>query len=307
MRSGWILLGLWLLSGTQDGRRPTALDPSGAFYTAPWALPGGVVAESSLGPIDFATYARYRVGEPDPGRLADLAFDLFLEAECKERGLARSAVALARGMVTQRLVGSGRSLEESAPALRRRFLTEALRKQRVDALIMADRVVGEGEVRALFERRYGIDGERLVLRHLLASGQRAEQRVAAWQQALAAADVDLWSLLAQSDDPRTRRQLADPAQRERAGLLDRSAAYRYGTTLLEAARGLEPGGAWSEPVRTRRGLHLVQLVQRQVTNYVEHQESLRRELRHGAPSPGEVADLRERLFTKYRYLPHRAR
>ena len=309
-------------NGIGQERAPIGrLDPSGAFFSAPFTeKPAGVIIKSTAGSIDSSTYLRYLAARLGTRYLDDLAYDFLLGHECRTRGLARGASRLARGLAAQRFMGSGRKADADRTAeMRRKFAIESLRKMRIDALVRADRKVTDGELRELFHRRYGVNGERVSMRHVLVSFAATRRRLeaagaGAGDQAVEAAAMKraeqllarlktgtrFEGLLPGSDDRTTRSQLADPSQAAEAGLLTGYVHPRYGKGIGDAARDLDVGQV-SPLVRGRLGVHLVRLQSRKMTKLKAVAEALRRELRAERVSTSEALTLKRKLFEKYEY------
>ncbi len=248
----------------------------------------------------------------------DHLFDVLLARECRVRGLARSAPLLARGMATQRLHETGRDLSKNNDDLRRKFIAEALRELRIDALVSADRTRDPKAVKALFDHRYGVGGVRVSVRQILVSfaatkdrlataGEPADDtatRAAARKRAQELrmeiqAGRDFASLLAKSDDRITRRLLRDPARSASAGFLKGYNYTRYGENFASVVRGMGVGEV-SAPVESNVGFHLVHLVDREITRFEDVEARLRQEVGRRRATPPEVLALRKALFGKYR-------
>jgi hypothetical protein len=295
------------------------LDASRGFYHPERAAqPNTVLGELDGEPITMATYLRYLAARDGQRALRELAFDLALERACRERNLASSAPVLARTLATSRLADSGRIGGDGEPALRLQFLNEALRQQRIDALVRADRVATDGELQALFERRYGPGGVKLRARHVLVAFAATQRRLAAGggesdahtvrtaaqaraqelRERLGADGPTFTELLAQSDDRATRSALADSEQTSRAGFLTRADLQRLGVTVQNVLAALDPGGI-SAPVLSDRGFHLLELLERTTTQLEDVAPALRKELLAGSATEAEIRALRAVLLAKY--------
>ncbi len=323
-RLGVPLLGIALVAcaqgsnpSTQSGR----LDPTQAFYYPAFgAQPKQVLAETAAGSIDAQTYLRYLTARHGTRFVEDLAFDILLARECKARGLAKSAPLLARSTAASRFHESGRRQSNDLDgSLRRKFANEALRELRIDALVAADRATDDNAMRALFDRRYGVGGQRVQVRQILVSLAATKDRLAAAgentdhaavraaarkrAQALHAELVlgsDFASLLSRSDDRTTRRLLRDPARKARAGFLEGYNYQRYGDSFANAVRAMDIG-AFSAPLESTVGYHLVHLVDRNTTRFADVAAALKTELGRGPAKPSEALGLRKALLAKYRF------
>ncbi len=297
------------------------LDPSHAFYYPADMLPvedGRVLAETSIGEVREGQLRRYQAGRGAAGSLDDLIFDLLLVAECRERGLGAAAPLLARSAAAQRYLASGRKQESSGDRKQqRKFANDALRNNRIDALVRADRKIPEPAIRALFERRYGPGGRRLLLcqiflsfkssaEQLRAMGKPSDRAAAKIFTAARAeaicqqlqAGESFTSLLSESDHAATRAALADPETVASAGQLWDTELQRLGSRVTGAFPELDIGEV-SGLLESRVGIHLFQVLRVKSTDFDEVEEQIQRELLHGPASESEVRDLRRSLARKY--------
>lgn len=315
-----ILLAGLLLSWSGDApqERPAVgpLDGSGAFFRPPYTTDAdSVVAHTKAGAVLGSTYVRYLAARFGDRYLEDLVFDDLLARECKERKLAGNAPLMARSLATQRFHGAGREIgSDPRGDLRRKFANEELRRLRAHALAGVDRAVDPVAIDELFNRRFGVGGQKVKVRQVLVSSHATRLRLGD-EATDAAVDVaarsraeqlrarlqkgDPWiEVLKESDDRTARRLLRDPEQREKAGLLDGYNYRRYGAGFAKVVRGLEIGVV-SDPVKTTTGYHLVQVISRKTTRLKDVLGVLRRELRSRPASQSDIARLKNRLFEKY--------
>ena len=300
----------------QERRGPGPLDPSGAFFHPAWAsAEDAVMAETRDGPIAAASYLRYLAGKFGDRYVSDMVFDMLLVRECRRLKLARNAPLIAKSLATQRYHGAGRSAADDPEGdMRRKFANEELRRMRVHAIVGAVRAQDPAAVEELFNRRHGVDGEKVRVRQVLVSRTATRRRlgvdatdtavnVAARSRAeslrarLLAGDA--WpDVLAESDDRTTRALLKDPSSRDEAGFLKGYNYRRFGHGFAELVRGLEVG-AVSDAFKSDMGYHVVQVVSRKRTRLKDVIGALRTELRARPASPAESEILRKRLFKEY--------
>ncbi|MCA8972061.1 MAG: hypothetical protein KDC95_19895 [Planctomycetes bacterium] len=250
----------------------------------------------------------------------DAAFDRLLAAECARLGVGKNAVALARPLATKRFFDSGRKASDDPEgALRQAFRIQALRKLRIDAIVRHDRGDDRRAVEALFEQRYGKDGERVVVEHVfisfVATQGRARDddaehsgvdddtirrlaRERAWSLASRASADGFDSIITESDDRTTRRLLRDPETRDRAAIVAGYDYRRFGEAFARAVRVLVPG-QHSSPVESTTGWHIVRLVSRTCTKFEDVAADLLAEVLRRQATPREVRALRKRLFDEY--------
>ena len=290
--------------------RRLRLDGSGAFFY-PDALGMDALALIAGGrgvQLEAATYLRYLVSRHGFDLLDEAVYDILLVQECEALGLVRSAPTLAQGIATRRLSDSGRD-PRSSWRTRLKFTNEALRRQRVDALVVARRPVSDGELRALFERRYGKGGVSQRARQIMVSFAATQARLAASGRR---SDRNAVEVEAQSRATRFSDQVRSGAAFEdllpesdvasRAGVSDglvtARRALRYGSAFRSMLARLEPGQVGT-PVRSSYGFHVVQLLERTTTVFEDVVDDLRQQLKSGSPTTLEQRQLRIDLFEKY--------
>ncbi len=284
---------LAVLLWAQDPAGAPTLAPGGAFLT----MADRPLARLRGGDIDTALYATYVTAVVGDRHLADLAFDLALARECAARGLARTAPVLARSAAVRRQHELGRDVGDHWQ--RCVFANEALRDQRVEALVRADRRIDPAEVQALFERRYGPGGVRVRARHLLVGFAGVQRALRATGAEATETAVDE-AARARAAAERLRWQ--EGAVPSAAKLLDAGLLRRFGAAVGEVLQQT-PVGEVSAPVRGRRGYHLVEVLGRERTALADVEAALRAELRASKPSPVEVRQLRQRLLSEYGFEP----
>ena len=316
------LVALLATSAPQEPRTIGKLGAAGTFFYPAFAgQQDHVVAQVAGENISGEMYGRYLAARLGTRYLEDLAFEIALARECKARGLARGAPTLARGVAAAQLRESGRTANDDLDAsLQRRFANDALRKQRSEALVRADRLADPEALRAVFNHRFGQDGVRVRVRQilvsfaatrrrLLAAGLTAdedqvEQEARARAQSIhdSLANSEFTTLLPESDDTTTRRMLRQPNQAAEAGFLPGYNYRRYGSSFADAVRGLAVGQI-SAPVRSDTGLHLIRLVERKVTKFQDVKDTVRKELSARKSSQAERTALRRALLDKYGFQP----
>lgn len=266
--------------------------------------------------VTTGAYLRYLGARFGRSFLEDLVFAHLVAAECRAQGLARSATALAKAQALRQLEKSGR--RDRSGDLVARLANEILLRHRVDALVRAGRDPTDADLRRLFDDRYGVDGERVRLRHVLVGFPATKRRLAAagrrdpapQEVALAAAEraarlrqkiaagAAFDSLLGFSDDPTTQSLLQHPNHAVHAGFLEGYNYQRYGVPFATAVRRLGEGEI-SDPIRTTHGYHLIQLVERRTTRYEDVREELVQRFRARPADAAEERKLRRQLFAKY--------
>ena len=306
------LAALLASSAPQEPRTIGSLAAAGTFFYPTYADDKDrVLAEIADEKITGELYGRYLAARFGTRYVEDLAFELALARECKKRRLARGAPTLARGVAAAQLRNSGRVAKDDPDAsLQRRFANEALQEQRVNALIRAQWLADPEELRAVFDHRFGKDGVRVRVRHILVSFADTRRRMRIAGRSGSEFDIareraesihedlqgtDFVDLLERSDDRATRRLLKMPNQRAEAGFLPDYNYRRYGNEFADAVRGLGVG-EFSTPVRSNTGYHLIQVTKRTITKFENVEAAVRRELGARKPSQRERAQLRRALL-----------
>ncbi|MHC5064682.1 MAG: peptidylprolyl isomerase [Planctomycetota bacterium] len=264
-----------------------------------------VLAETSAGKLDSWQLQRYQAALGPGSNLEELIFDFLLTAECRSRRIGGAAPLLARSAAAQRFLSSGRQQEAGDDRQQqRKFANQALRKNRVDAIARADRSMPDAAVRALFERRFGPGGQRRRVQQVLVSfkataeGLRAAGEAADRPASKTAARLQAETFRMQAIELGSLAALQDPERHGSAGVLWDTELQRLGTRITGPLSQLEEG-AISEPLESRVGFHLFQVLEILVTEYAEVEDSIRQELLLGPASESEIRDLRQSLREKY--------
>ncbi|MFT4840141.1 MAG: outer membrane protein assembly factor BamB [Planctomycetota bacterium] len=305
MKTARLLLVLSLLVGLTNAQS-LRLDASGAFFTERAAgTDSEAAATTSKGVISNDSFTSYAGDRKSPRVLENLAFDYLLARECEAKGVARTATMLARSMAMRFSLESQQSPTGAAiGGSLARYATDQLRDLRIRELVGARRSIDEESLLARFHHRYGQDGVRVRVRHILSTDERSKPLTAQQHaQALRArlqngASFD--ELLKLSHDRLTRRLLRDPRRRADAGVLAGYNYNRYGDAFTAMVRSLEIG-AISQPVTSETGSHLVQVLARKVTLLRSVAPSLRLELGGGKARSSEILTLRRELLRKYAF------
>jgi len=286
------------------------LDRSRAFWYPRFAAdPDAVVANTKAGPIHAGTYLRYLAARFGTEYLEDLAFDVLLAKECKTRRLAGSAPSLAKPLATRRLRQSGRTLEDDPDgSMRRKFVNQALRQHRLDAVVGEARANDEELLRAMFHRRYGVGGVRAHVRHILISFDATARRTGLADQkaietaARAKAEDLVRQLRAGTKFEDALKHSDDRVSRRADGRLEGYNYRRFGDTFAAAVRAAKVGEPVG-PVRSSKGFHVLEVTRRVTTERSSVEARLRRILRGITVSPADAERLRGALFRKYEYRP----
>jgi outer membrane protein assembly factor BamB len=282
------------------------LDASSAFFTERAAGDNAtVVATTTAGVLTNDSFTSYAGDRKSPRVLENLTFDYLLAHECQAKGIARTATMLARSMAMRFSVESQQSpTGEAIGGSLARYATDQLRDLRIRELVGARRSIDNESLLARFHHRYGVDGVRVRVRHILCTVERSKPQTP--QQCAEALRERLRNgasfddLLKSSHDRLTRRRLRDPRRSGDAGVLSGYNYNRYGDAFTSVVRSLEVG-AISQPVTSETGCHLIQVVDRKVTKLASVATALRLELGGGKARSSEILALRRELLEKYKF------
>jgi hypothetical protein len=305
------------LLGAQAGPAQAETLPRHPLSAQPPSTP---VLRMQGGSLSLEGYKDYLLARFGRSFAEDYAFDACLERATREKGLAPDAPRLAGEHADDTLREYGGQLPAWQLEDRRvRILAEELRRLRAEALVRAEREPSKEDLRALFDETYGVDGQRVKIRHILVSWNGSEQRLRGpdrdkrpnrqqiREHALARARElrkkldegrSFYSLLKESDDPITRSLVNNPLRRQYAGLIEDYNYQRYGQEFADAVRALKKGEI-SAPVLSSHGLHLILLVDREVTRYEDVAEEIERRFQQRPLLFSEVEALRKKLFERY--------
>ncbi|RMH02507.1 MAG: hypothetical protein D6702_08625 [Planctomycetota bacterium] len=261
-------------------------------------LPAGVVARLDGEEIPLRDYLDFLYLRMGKRPLEEYLAGLLVEREARRYGIELPADQLEEmvaerertereaappGGFEERLAREGKSVE-----MYRRLLRQELRREYLtDQLVRATRVVTDQRLRQEFEREYGPGGVRVRVRHVLVMPNvlRAERLRAGVKPdqidleelraaARAQAERALERLRAGEDFAAVAAALShDRVTRDQGGELRNYNGRLYGPTFKQAIDALQPGEI-SEVIETGAGFHVVQLLERTVTDL----EAVRAEL-----------------------------
>ncbi len=279
---------------------------AGAFLSAGRAeLPEGVLAIVDGRRITLQEYKNYLWEITGTSRLQDYIDGILVEKKAAELGIKVTEEEVRRKVeeMIQRQVEAffrgdvakwRQSLEEQG------WSPEQYKKQRaifvrLDLLktkcILKTRKITEEKIRQRFERDYGKGGVTYVLRHILVSTRPRGQR----------APNPEYEAKARTKAERILRELRDGADfeemvqlysddaftKKRGGVIPRYRPGMYGEDFDKAVDQLSEPGQISGIVRSRRGFHIIQLLERRVTKYEDVKEKIREQLETEPPTAQE--------------------
>lgn len=275
----------------------------------PPPLPEGVVARCADREVLLEEYKDFLYL-----RMGKRAVQEFLQDELVAAEAARYGIVIEEEQVARKVEEMERELAEAprrqgsfADELKNQgFSLETWRKEkrlatrrdlRLDALVLATRVVTDDQLQAAFQERYGPNGLALRLRHIVVQPNRLRaERIRAGER-----PADLNMDMLQQEAARIAREAHerlvsgepwgvvcaevthDLSTRDAGGELPRYDGRIYGPVFAEVAYALEVG-AMSGPVETPIGWHIIQVIERTQTAFSDVRSSLTEELLTAPPT-----------------------
>jgi len=272
------------------------------------ALPPGVYARVNGRDVTEREYAEYLLASLGKSHLGRYIDRILIETEARRQGVTVAPEEIEK-LVEERLQRTVQGIyrgnrEAFLEALTRRHSTLQERKQRdrqeiyydrlLEGLILKSRTIDDASLRAEFERVHGPGGVQCELRHVLVStrrrigpqGERLAARTAA--EARERANKIQQELLGGADFAQlVARYSDDPFTRQNDG---RVPVYRkglFGAEFDAAVARLKQDSPLSGPVRSKQGIHLIQLVDRRTTKLEDVRADIEKLVRSRPPTSRE--------------------
>lgn len=278
------------------------------------SLPPGIAAEIDGKPVSVMEYgewlARYR---------GDLHFGEFLEGRLvRERAAAEGVsvtpeevAAALEAEIAERVENAFRGERDrwvESEITRRGRSLESFRRERgygletellVRKMLWKERAVTEEDVRARWEEKHGREGRRFRFRQILLEvryvgdapmnlEERDRRRREVEEQVRQRCLAIRAEIVGGLDFAHAARAFSDDAPtREAGGDAGEYTPFRYGP-LFEAEIWKVEKGRLSDPIRSNRGWHLVEITEESRTDLESVADELRRELETRAPFVHEV-------------------
>lgn len=287
-------------------------------------LSEGVLARVNGYDIRFDDYTRFLLALYGKTKLRDLIDRILVEQEAQrleivvphaeiaaavEAQIEQVVTVLYRGdrekFENTYLETQGMTLDEYRDFIAQKKAYELLQDRCIQKL-REEKGVSEAKLEELFEKKYGEDGIRHELRHLLVStrrkpsrGGRPAEAPRTEAQARERASQLLEMVRGGKDFAEVVREHSeDPLTRQAGGSIRRYRKTLYGPEFHSALEKLTPESPLGGPVRSSRGVHLIQLIGRQVTALEKVREELEKEYLESAPSEKERLKFLEELRKK---------
>ena len=304
---GHAILSLFSLIQAGAGTLPAATQPSARFEHR--ELPDGVAAEVGGEPVSEGEFgrwlARYRgdalFGEFLAGRLLRreaAAEGIGVSPEEVEKRFEEEVAERVKGAflgdrekwIREEIVGQGRSLASFRRERGERLETELL----VEKILSKRRVVTDADVRAAWEERSGKGGRKLSFRHILfeilvpsgppaAAAETERRRRELDEQVRNRCALARAQILGGMDFAQAARAFSnDEATKNKGGTVGPTTSGTFGPLFEEEVWNLKKG-VLSDPIRSNRGWHLVEVTDETVTPFESVAEGLRNELKTRRP------------------------
>jgi parvulin-like peptidyl-prolyl isomerase len=301
-------------SGPLGAQEPAAAAPKAVQPAAatPEALPPGVLARLNGRDITVDEYARYLLDTLGKSELPKYVDRLLLDAEAARLGIqvtAERVDELVEEQVEREVRGlyrGDRARLEAELEKARLTLTDYKARLRqelrydllVQSVVSAGRELTDAPVRVEFERIYGKDGTESVLRQILvATGSLPGGTVARTDTEAKTRAQTVLAELRQGGDfvQATRVYSDDPYTRQNEGRLPHYRTAVYGDSFDTAVRALSKESPLSGVVPSKRGYHIIELLDRRTVRFEEVAPDLREALKNRAVTLAERQALVRRL------------
>lgn len=243
-------------------------------------LPAGAVARVDGVDLDHAEYLRFLEREFGYSYFREFIDEYLLERKARQLGviideqeLMQRAEEQIRQSIDARHQGDEAAFRESLAtrlhtieSYRRWTLNQLRGDALLEACIRRERSPSPSDVRARFERMYGVGGVHCQVRHILLARAPSDPDGSA---ARAAAEQLMKEL--ESDPSRfaalVQERSDDRFTKRNDGLIPNYQPLLFGEAFDAAVQALEVPGQISGPVESSRGFHVIQLVRRTNTQF----------------------------------------
>jgi parvulin-like peptidyl-prolyl isomerase len=283
-------------------------------------LPAGVVARLDGDDISKQTYLDYMYQRFGKRGVREMVGDILVEREASRYAIVIDELKVTR-LADEREVGARRSMDEAAflanlerngqdyTLYRVGLEIEVRNELRMSALVRKTRVATDQKIDQLFERKFGLGGVRMRVRHIVAMPNllRAEtvrggvdpssiDMAEIRSQARARAESARARLAGGEEFTAVAAELShDRVTKDRGGEIQNYNGRLYGPGFRDALNQLEIGQV-SGVVESGAGFHVVELLERSETSMAEVREALIDEILDAEPNFQEMAGLRNALI-----------
>ena len=285
-------------------------------------LPAGVVAQLNGDDIAMQTYLDYLYQRFGKRGVREMIGDILVEQEAVRYGIQVDEAEVVK-LADEREAGMRRGMDEKGflanleqngqdyGMFRNSVEAEIRNELRLSALVMKTRVATDDKISQLFDRKYGLGGVRMRVRHVVAMPNilRAEAVRAGTEPN--SIDMEVLRSTARARAEQARERLAggedfsavaaelshDRVTKDRGGEISNYNGRLYGPNFRAALDSMQPGQI-SPVVESGAGFHVLELLERTETKLVDVREELIDEILAAQPNFQEMASLRNSLIDK---------
>ncbi|MCH2101129.1 MAG: peptidylprolyl isomerase [Planctomycetes bacterium] len=285
-------------------------------------LPAGVVAQLNGDDIPMQAYLEYLYQRFGKRGVREMVGDILVEQEAARYGIVIDEAKVVN-QADEREAGMRRGMDEKGfmenlqqngqdyGMFRNSIEAEIRNELRLSALVMKTRIATDEKVAQLFDRKYGLNGIRMRVRHVVAMPNilRAEAVRAGTEPN--AIDMQVLRADAQTRAEQARTRLAagedfptvvtelshDRVTKDRGGEIQNYNGRLYGPNFRAALDSMQTGEI-SPVVESGAGFHVLELLERTETRLTDVREELVNEILQSEPNFQEMASLRNSLIDK---------
>lgn len=285
-------------------------------------LPAGVVAQLNGEDIPQQAYLEYLYQRFGKRGVREMIGDILVEREAARYGIVvdeAEVVKLAddresgmrRGMDEKEFLANLEQNGQDYGMFRNSVEAELRNELRLSALVLKTRVATDDKVNQLFDRKHGLGGVRMKVRHVVAMPNilRAEavrggaepnsiDMQALRSQAQAQAGKARERLLAGEGFQVVAAELShDRVTKDKGGEIQNYNGRLYGPNFRAALDAMQAGEI-SPVIESGAGYHVVELIERTETKLVDVRDELVEEILGAQPNFQEMTALRNSLIDK---------
>lgn len=283
-------------------------------------LPADVVARLDGEDISKQTYLDYLYQRFGKRGVREMVGDIVVEREASRYSIVIDELDIKR-LADEREEGARRGMDEADflanlerngqdYSLYRVGLEAEVRNElRLSALVRKTRLATDEKIDQLFERKYGLEGVRMRVRHIVAMPNILRAETVRGGAEPASIDMQEIRAKARTQTETARARIAggedfaavaaalshDRVTKDRGGEIQNYNGRLYGPGFRDALNGLEVGQV-SGVVESGAGFHVVELLERTETSMAEVRDSLIDEILSAEPNFQEMAGLRNALI-----------
>lgn len=282
-------------------------------------IPADAVALLDGDPISKAEYLEYLYSRFGKRGVQDMVGDILVQREAEKYGIKVDEAALAAGVkereeaarqgqdeeaFLKNLQRNGQSYELYKEGLVRDLTNEQLLKE----LVVRTRVATDDRVQQLFERRHGLGGVKMEVRHVLVLPNMLRAELVRGGTKPADINMDQLKIQAREMAAEAQKRIADGEDfgavaasvshdrvtKDRGGVIENYNGRLYGPNFRASLDNLEVMGN-TALIESGSGYHVVQLMSRNQTNLADVRDEIVKLVLEAEPTFQEMSGLRNSL------------